>query len=285
MFGCEGGGSGSSLGVTGISGGCRKKEWEKMGNDKCRCPFSWRTAWASQGLPLPGSPLTFLHPQLPCWLTRSCPHPSEEGRSRCGWHLLMALQVEVNQRHGSGHVQKRDAKSCDLDLLKLATSLSPTTYLCLSPPSPVPLPQKMWARNAPQHLSNNTDAGTTCHCPHPLLCHVTRCRVSRTPPQSAPTLLSATSLDVERQGCLPWSATALAPSALPRHLTSSVEDAPGLPQPSSLPCHLTLSIEDTSPGLPMQCPCTLRFATSPNIERQGRPQFVTALLSAMSPHI
>jgi len=37
------------------------------------------------GLPLPGSPLAFLHPPLPCWLTRSHPHPSEEGRDGCSW--------------------------------------------------------------------------------------------------------------------------------------------------------------------------------------------------------
>jgi hypothetical protein len=70
-------------------------------------------------------------------------------------------------------------------------------------------------------------------------------------PRSAPTLLSATTLDVERRGCLPQFATALAPSALPRHPMSSVEDASGLPPPSSLPRHLTLSAEDASPGLPL----------------------------------
>jgi hypothetical protein len=94
---------------------------------------------------------------------------------------------------------------------------------------------------------------------------------------------AATSL--EHRGSLPWSANALAPSALPRHPTSSVEDAPGLPQPSSLPRHLTLSVEDAYPGLPIQCPRTLCSATSPNVERPGCPRFVTALLSAMSPHI
>jgi len=60
-------------------------------------------------------------------------------------------------------------------------------------------------------------------------------------PRSAPTLLSATSLDVERRGCLPRSATAFAPSALPHHPTSSIEDAsPSLSLPSHPPlCHVT----------------------------------------------
>ena len=62
---------------------------------------------------------------------------------------------------------------------------------------------------------------------------------------------SATSLDAEHRGCLPQSATALTPSALPCHPTSSVKDTLGLPPPSSLPRHLMLSIEDTSPGLPL----------------------------------
>jgi len=53
-------------------------------------------------------------------------------------------------------------------------------------------------------------------------------------PQSAPTLLSATSLDIECRGCLPRSTTTLAPSTLPSHPTSSIGDAsPGLPLPSS----------------------------------------------------
>ena len=33
-FGREGGGGGSAVGVTDVSGGLRKKEWEKTGNDK-----------------------------------------------------------------------------------------------------------------------------------------------------------------------------------------------------------------------------------------------------------
>jgi hypothetical protein len=41
------------------------------------------------------------------------------------------------------------------------------------------------------------------------------------------------------------------PSTLPRHSTSSIENAsPGLLPPSSLPRHLTLSVKDTFPGLP-----------------------------------
>ena len=77
------------------------------------------------------------------------------------------------------------------------------------------------------------------------------------------------------------------PSALPRHLTLSIENAfPSLLTPSSamsldvehrgclpwsaialapstLPHHPMLSIKD-APGLPMQCPCTLCLATSCN---------------------
>ena len=81
-FGRKGGGGGGSLGITGVSGGRRKNEWEKTGTDICRCPFSQRTAWASHFL---GPPSHFSTPQLPCWLTMSCPHPSEEGRGGCGW--------------------------------------------------------------------------------------------------------------------------------------------------------------------------------------------------------
>ena len=81
-FGRKGGGGGGSLGITGVSGGRRKNEWEKTGNDICRCPFSQRTAWASHFL---GPPSRFSTPQLPRWLTMSRPHPSEEGRGGCGW--------------------------------------------------------------------------------------------------------------------------------------------------------------------------------------------------------
>jgi len=94
---------------------------------------------------------------------------------------------------------------------------------------------------------------------------------------SASALLSATSLDVEHRGCLPWFAIALAPSALPRHPTLSVEDAPGLPQPSSLPRRAS-----RTPPLVCHRPRTLRFATSPDVERRGRPRSATALLSATS---
>ena len=53
-FGRKGGGGGGSLGITGVSGGRRKNEWEKTGNDICRCPFSQRTsAWASHFLAPP----------------------------------------------------------------------------------------------------------------------------------------------------------------------------------------------------------------------------------------
>ena len=45
-FGREGGGSGRSLGLTGVSSGRRKNEWEKTGNDICHCPFLRCTVWA-----------------------------------------------------------------------------------------------------------------------------------------------------------------------------------------------------------------------------------------------
>jgi len=90
-----------------------------------------------------------------------------------------------------------------------------------------------------------------CHCPRTLRFAMSPSVERQGRPWSATALLSATSLDVERQRHLPRSATALASSALPRHPTSSVEDVLGLPPPSSLPCHLTLSVEDTSPGLPL----------------------------------
>jgi hypothetical protein len=57
------------------------------------------------GLPLHGSPLAFLHPQLPVEIDA---HPSEEGRGGCGWRFLIALQVEGMINDKSRHVQKRD---------------------------------------------------------------------------------------------------------------------------------------------------------------------------------
>ena len=39
-FGRKGGGGGGSLGIRGVSGRRRKNEWEKTGNDICRCLFS-----------------------------------------------------------------------------------------------------------------------------------------------------------------------------------------------------------------------------------------------------
>ena len=143
------------------------------------------------GLPLPGSPLVFLHPQLPCCLTRSCPHPSEERRGRCSWLLLMALQAEVNQRRRSGHVQKCDAMSRDHDLLKVEMSLSPTTYLSVSSTSITCAPP-------------SKDVGREC-----------------------------SSMPLKQHGR--WRRLPLpSPSALPRHLTLSIENAsPSLLTPSS----------------------------------------------------
>ena len=150
------------------------------------------------GLPLPGSPLMFLHPQLPCCLTRSHPHPSEEGRGGCSWLLLMALQAEVNQQHGSGHVQKCHVMSCDHDLLKVETSLSPTTYLSVSSTSITCAPP-------------SKDVGWKC-----------------------------SSMPLKQHGC--WHHLPLpSPSALPRHLTLSIENAsPSLLTPSSA---MSLDIE------------------------------------------
>ena len=97
--------------------------------------------------------------------------------------------------------------------------------------------------------------------------------------RSAPSLLSATSLDVDRRGRPDLPSPSHPP--LCHVTTSSVEDiSPGLPLPSSLPRHLTLSVEDASPAC--HRPFTLRFAMSLDVERRGRPRFATALLSATS---
>ena len=97
---------------------------------------------------------------------------------------------------------------------------------------------------------------------------------------SATALLSATSLDAEHQGCLPLSATALARSALPRHPTLSIEDAPGPLSATSLDVerrgHLPWSATALAPLQPSY------FAMSPNVECRGRLRFATALLSATS---
>ena len=80
------------------------------------------------------------------------------------------------------------------------------------------------------------------------------------PPATALTLCSATSLDIEHWERLPQSA-------------------------HTLLCHVTWRWALRTPSLVCHCPCTLHLATSRNIEHRGCPQFVTALLSAMSPHI
>ena len=155
------------------------------------------------GLPLHGSPLTFLRPQLPVdW----CPHPSEEGRGRCSWHLLMALQVEVNQwqvtlcaemwcvvmwfclhKHYSGSIS---SKSNHLPS-------SPTSITCAPPSKDVGWVQKCY----------NMDAGPTALTLHyAISLNVKHWEYHS---WSAPALLSATSLDIEHWGCLPWSATSI----------------------------------------------------------------------------
>jgi hypothetical protein len=249
-FGCEGGGgggcrvettkvttSGSHLDAREVAG-----EGRRNGRKRATTFVVARFRDALLGPPTSWVPPRVSPPPTPCWLTS--PHPSEEGRGGCGWRLLMALQVEVNQqRDKSGHVQKRDAShvimSVCTNIIVVRFLLSPTTYLRLPPPSPVPLPQKMWAGfgNAPQRLSNNMDAGLRLPLP--------------------------------------------SPSALPRHSTSSVENAsPGLLPPSSLPRHLTLSVEDASPGLPLPSHPPLCHVTRRRASRT--PWSATALLSATS---
>ncbi len=81
-------------------------------------------------------------------------------------------------------------------------------------PSPVPLPQKMWARFriATTWTPALTPTALTLHCAISLDVKHREC-LSR----SAPAFLSATSLDIECRGCLPQFAITLASSALPHH--------------------------------------------------------------------
>ena len=221
------------------------------------------------GLPRHGSPLTFLHPQLPVdWR----PHPSEEGRGRCSWCLLMALQVEVNQQQVASCAEMwcivmwfclhkhYSGSNCSIS--------SKSNHLPSSPTSITP--QKMWAGfgNTPQHLM---DAGLASHCPHPPLCHITWHQASRTPLLvcSCPSLCHVTWCWASRMPPL----VCLHP--LLCHITmSSVEDAsPGLPPPSSLPRHLTLSIEDASPA----CHCSFTLHFVPHHLRRALPLAPTTL--------
>ena len=147
--------------------------------------------------------------------------------------------------------------------------LSPTTSITRAPPSK---DVGQVRKHSPMPLKQH---GHWCRLPLPspsaLPHHSTLSIENASPGLLLPS--SATSLDAERRGCLPWSVTALAPSTLPRHPSSSVEDALGLPPPSSamsldierrrhlpwsasalapsaLPCHPTSSIED-APDLPL----------------------------------
>jgi len=54
------------------------------------------------GLPLPGSPLVFLVPQILCRATMSRPHPSGEGRGERGSLLgmLVIVPTSINRREG-----------------------------------------------------------------------------------------------------------------------------------------------------------------------------------------
>jgi hypothetical protein len=61
-FACEGGGGGGSLGVTGVSGRVKEEGTEENGQRQMSLPVF---ATHCLGLPLHGSPLAFLHPQLP----------------------------------------------------------------------------------------------------------------------------------------------------------------------------------------------------------------------------
>ena len=95
-FGCEGVESGGSGVETIESSGSRLDAREMEERQWCRCGFRCRCGFAlsfrsggevsdlRMGLPLPGPPLAFLHPQLLRQSTRSRAHPSEEGRGRCG---------------------------------------------------------------------------------------------------------------------------------------------------------------------------------------------------------
>ena len=60
-FGCEGGGSGRSLGLTGVSSGPRKNEWEKRATTNvvaCFCDALFGpTSWVPPRIPPPPTPL------------------------------------------------------------------------------------------------------------------------------------------------------------------------------------------------------------------------------------
>jgi hypothetical protein len=73
-------GGGCCVGLMGVSGGWAQKKNENQ--PQRRLWFVFRTHCL--GLPVSGSPLAFLHPQILRLSTRSPPHPSSEGRGGCG---------------------------------------------------------------------------------------------------------------------------------------------------------------------------------------------------------
>ena len=72
------------------------------------------------------------------------------------------------------------------------------------------------------------------------------------PPATALTLCSAMSLDVKHWECFPQSA-------------------------HTLLCHVTWCWVSRMPSLVCHCPCTLCFATSPDVEHWGRPRSPNAM--------
>ena len=179
------------------------------------------------GFPLPGSPLTFLHPKLPVdWHS----HPSEKRRGGCGWaagicwwccKLRTSHIICRNVMHSHVIIICLHKHSCGSISSKSNHLPSPPTLITCAPPSKNV--SQVW-----KHLSNNIDAGLTSHCPYYfLLWHITWYRALRTPPpvcfcsplchlkDASPglphlhTLCFGTSSNINYWGCLPWSATVL----------------------------------------------------------------------------
>ena len=149
-------------------------------------------------------------------------------------------------------MQKRDAQSCDYDKYHcgLISSSKSNHFLRPLPSSPTTI----------THAPPSKDVGRVRkHASTPLKQHGHR-----------------------RHLPLP------SPSALPRHLTSSIKNAsPCLLLPSSLPRHLTLSTEDVSPCLPLPLHALLCHVTRRRASRtplvHSLPRHLTLSVEDTSP--
>ena len=193
------------------------------------------------GLPLPGSPLAFLHPQLPCWLM-----PTSLWRGE-GWmqlRLLMALQVEVESTWISWVMCTNIMWSWPVGT-NIGLISSKSNHLPSSPTSTT-------------HAPPSKDVGWVWNrSSTPLKQHGCQPRLPL-PSHSALPRHSTLSIKNASPGLLP-------PSSLPHHLMLSVEDAsPSLPLPLHPPlCHITWRWASRMPLVchhPPLCHITWRWA-------------------------